>query len=109
MGGFLYLPGVNGASPWAETAAEGAGNLLECSLGCYSSRLLLNGMDDVAQRLPANPNVCLVSDKVSGTSSAGSGVYAQISVRAWRQHFDEIGSARGVVDSCRSFCSVPGH
>ena len=30
------LSGVNG-SPWAESPAEGAGNLLECSLGYYTS------------------------------------------------------------------------
>ena len=33
--------GINGASPWASSADEGAGNLLECSLGSYSSRLPL--------------------------------------------------------------------
>ena len=31
----------NGAFPWAESVAEGAGNLLECSTGPCSSRLLL--------------------------------------------------------------------
>ena len=47
---------------WAETAAEGAGTLLECSLGSYSSRLLLEwslpeGFDagDAALRLPDKP------------------------------------------------------
>ena len=59
-----FLSGSNGASPWAGNAAESAGNLLECSLGSYSSRLLLEwnmsdefDSDDIAQRLPADPNV----------------------------------------------------
>ena len=29
------LSGVNGCSPWAEGAAEAAGNLPECALGSY--------------------------------------------------------------------------
>ena len=29
--------GVNGGSPWANDPAEGAGNLLECALGSYTS------------------------------------------------------------------------
>ena len=33
------LSGVNGSSPWAGAADEGAGNLLECSMGSYSSDL----------------------------------------------------------------------
>ena len=33
------LSGTHGVSPWAEIAAQGAGNLLECALGPYSSRL----------------------------------------------------------------------
>ena len=72
--------------------------------------------DGVAHRFPANPNVwtdgSLVLDKVSGASSAGSGMYTHVSGSAWRyrrwEHLDEIGSARGVVDSYRRFCSVPG-
>ena len=35
--------GVNGGSPWAQTPAEGAVNLLECALGRYSSNQLLSG------------------------------------------------------------------
>ena len=31
------LSGINGGSPWAQTPAEGAVNLLECALGRYSS------------------------------------------------------------------------
>ena len=54
----------------------------------------------------------LISDKVSGASSAGSGLYAHVSGWAWRhgqwEHLDEIGSAKGVVDLCWSFCCVPG-
>ena len=44
------LPGVAGDSPWAGFAAEGAGNLLDCSMGSYSSHLphewdVLDGSD----------------------------------------------------------------
>ena len=78
---------VNGAAPWAGTAAEGAADLLE--LGSYSSRLLLEwdmphefDADDVAQLLPTDPHVwtdgSLVLDKVSGASSSGSGFYAHL-------------------------------
>ena len=35
------LSGVNGVSPWAESVPQGAGDLLECSLGSWSSRLFL--------------------------------------------------------------------
>ena len=35
------LSRVNGGSPWAETPAEGAGNLLECALGPSTSGLLV--------------------------------------------------------------------
>ena len=34
------LSGRNGGSPWAEDPAVGAGNLLECALGRYTSGLL---------------------------------------------------------------------
>ena len=34
------LSWVNGGSPWAESPAKGAGNLLECALGPYTSGLL---------------------------------------------------------------------
>ena len=34
------LSGVNGASPWAADASEGAGYLVEVALGRYSSGLL---------------------------------------------------------------------
>ena len=88
--------------------AEGARNLLECSPGSYSSRSLLEwdmpdefDAEDDAQCLPADPNIrtdCrLISDKVSGASSAGSGFYVHLSGRAWRhrrwRHHDDIGSA----------------
>ena len=32
---------MNGSSPWAGAASAGAGNLLQCSMGSYSSDLLL--------------------------------------------------------------------
>ena len=34
------LSGVNGASPWAADASEGAGYLVEVALGQYSSGLV---------------------------------------------------------------------
>ena len=107
---------VNGGSPWAESAAEGARILLECSLGSYSSRMLLEWdvpdefeRDDFARRLPVDPNVWTdgsnVLDEVSVASSAGSGTYAHVSGRTWRhrrwEHLDEMGPVRDViVDSC---------
>ena len=69
-------------------------NLLECSLGRYSSRLLLewevpawfDDREDVARRLPAHPNVwtdgSFVLGRVSGASSAGSGMYGHVSRQA---------------------------
>ena len=33
------LSGMNGGSPWTESPADGAGNLLECALGSYTSGL----------------------------------------------------------------------
>ena len=39
-GWLLLLSGINGGSPWAETPADGAGNLLECALGPFTSNLL---------------------------------------------------------------------
>ena len=60
----LLSLGVHGASLWAGSASEGAGTLLECSVGSFSSRLLLGcdvldefDRDSIAQRMPASPNV----------------------------------------------------
>ena len=70
MAGCLYFL-VSGC------ADEGAGNLLGCFLGSYSSHLLF-------RRVPDNPNVWtgggLVLDEVSGASSAGSSMYAHVPV-----------------------------
>ena len=112
-----WLPlrsGENGASPWAETAAQGAGNLLESALGTCSSRLLFDwnlldefDADDASLRLPNNPNdsigVSLVLDEVSGASASGSGFYSHLPGASWSSrrwgHLDEL----GVGDSCRGF------
>ena len=40
MVGFLCLSGVNGPSPWAASASEGASYLVEAVLGCYSSGMV---------------------------------------------------------------------
>ena len=80
------LCGVNGGPPWAEDPAEGAGSLLECALGSYTSGLLAEwqlpdvfGAEGAAERVPAEPDVwtdgSLVEDKVSGASSSGSGFF----------------------------------
>ena len=63
-------------------------------MGSYSAHLLLEwdvpdecDRTDIAQRLPAITNVwtdgSFVLDKVSGASSAGSGMCAHVSGRAW--------------------------
>ena len=116
------LSGVNGHSLWAESAAEGAGNLLERSLGSYSSRQLREwevpaefDREDAVRRMPGNLNVwsdgSVVLDKVSRASSGGFGMFAHVSGDAWRfrewGHLDLVQPARGSgMDSCRSFCSV---
>ena len=123
--GWLPLLSVvnGGGSPWAENPAEGAGNLLECALGLYTSGLLADwqlpvGFDAVAaeERVAAEPDVwtdgSLVEDKVSGASSSGSGVFAGRVGRLWADrrwgHSDgDVGSDR-VIRSCRGYCSVPG-
>ena len=63
-GWLRLLSGVNGASPWEETAAQGAGNLLDSALGSYSSWLLFDwrlpdefDASDAATRVPDNPNI----------------------------------------------------
>ena len=71
------LSGVNGESPWAAAADEAAVNMLECSLGACTARLLGDweapagvGWDAAADMMPANPDVwtdgSLVRDEVSG-------------------------------------------
>ena len=69
------LSGVNGGSPWAaENPAEGAGSLLECALGSYTSGLLAEwqlpvvfDVEEAAGRVPDEPDVwtdgSLVHDK----------------------------------------------
>ena len=84
------LSGANGGSPWAENPAEGAGNLLECTLGSYTLGLLSEwqvpvGFDakGAAGRVPDEPDVwtdgSLVQDKVSGACSSGSGFFNHLS------------------------------
>ena len=81
------LSGVNGGSPWAADASEGAGYLVEVALGRYSSGLVAewsppDGFDAVgaASQTPGDPNVwtdgSLVLDEGTGVSSSGAGFFA---------------------------------
>ena len=58
------LSGANGGSPWAQTPAEGAVNILECALGRYSSGQLTEwqlpadfDVDGAALRVADDPDV----------------------------------------------------
>ena len=116
------LSGVNGASPWAADASEGAGCLVEVALGQYSSGLVAewspsDEFDAVqaASSMPDHPNVwtdgSLVLDRVTGVSSSGAGFFAHQSDNCWSGrswcHVDGI-RADDDVSSCRGFFSVPG-
>ena len=92
------------------SAEEDVRSLLEVSMGSYS-------VESAVGQLPANPDSwsgsCLVLDKVSRASSAGSGICAHLPGSAWVhrkwEHLDLLQPAHGsVVESCRGFCSVPG-
>ena len=85
------LSGINGASPWAASAAESASYLVEAALGGYSSGLIaewgLPGEFDgveTASLLPDHPNVwtdgSLVLDRVTGVSSSGAEFFLLISL-----------------------------
>ena len=110
------LSGINGGSPWAQSPAEGAVNLLECSLGRYSFsqlsewRLPLDfDVEGASRRVAEEPDVwtdgSLVDDKVSGVSSAGAGCFTY---RVSRLHWDDDVGDDSVVSASRGFCSVPG-
>ena len=125
MGWLPSLSGVNGDFPWAESAAEGAGNLPQCSLGSYSSRHLreweVPAESDRGRMLsdvcPATSTcgLCMVAlflIRCPEPRPGGSGMFAHVSGDAWRfrkwRHLDLVQPARGSgMDSCRSFCSVP--
>ena len=103
------LSGVNGASPWAGTASEGAFYLVETALGRYSSGLVSEwsppydfDADEVSARMLDAPKVwsdgSIVLDSVTGVSAAGAGMSA---------HVDRVQSG-GVAHSCGGFVSVPG-
>ena len=88
------LSGVNGCSPWAASAPDSAGYLVESALGGYSSGLLAEwGLSvefdavEAASLLPDSPNVCtdgsLVLDRVTGVSSSGAGFFAHQPVSCW--------------------------
>ena len=116
------LSGIHGVSPWAASAAESAGYLVESALGGYSSGLLAEwGPPDeydqvaVASLVQDHPNVwsdgSLVLDKVTGISSSGAGFFAHQSVSFWDdRRWGQVDLIRpeGNVQSCRGFCSVPG-
>ena len=116
------LSGVNGGSPWAQTPAEGAVNLLECALGRYSSSQLSEwrlpvdfDVEGAARRVAEEPDVwtdgSLVDDRMSGVSSAGTGCFTHRVSRLWAnwkwgRWDDDVGDG-SVVSACRCFCSVP--
>ena len=116
------LSGVNVGSPWAQTLAEGAGNLLECALGRYSSSMLTEwrflvdfDVEGASRRVAEEPDVwtdgCLVDDRMSGTS-AGAWCFTKRISRLWTcwrwGHWDDDVGDGSVVSACRCFCSVPG-
>ena len=114
------LSGINGGSPWALSPAEGASNLLECSLGRYSSSQLSEwqlpagfDVEGAARRVPdVWTDGILVDDKMSGVSSVGTGCFTFRVRRLWASwkwgHWDEGVGDGSVVSACRGFCSVPG-
>ena len=78
------LSGVNGASPWAASAAGSAGYLVESALGGYSSGLCAEwGPSDGYDVMPDHPDVwtdgSLVLVRVTCVSSSGAGFFAQCS------------------------------
>ena len=104
--------------------AEGAVNLLECSLGRYSSSQLSEwrlpagfDVEGAARRVAEEPDVwtdgSLVDDKVSGVSSAGAGLlhlkgFVGFGLAGSGGHwYDDVGDG-SVVSACRGYCSVPG-
>ena len=116
------LCGVNGASPWAADASEGAVHLVEVALGRYSPWLVAewsppDGVDAVgaASQMLGVPNFwtdgSLVLDQVTGVSSSAAGFFAHQSEDCWSGrrwgHLDHV-RPEGEVQSCRGFCSVPG-
>ena len=80
---------------WWVGADDAAVNMLESALGSYSSDILQGwdvpqsvDWDSAADRAPPSPDVwtdgSLVRDEVSGSASAGAGVYARLHVDNWR-------------------------
>ena len=111
------LSGVDGASPWAASASEGASYLVEAALGRYSSCFVAEwglpdgfDADEVAARMPDAPEVwsdgSLVLDSVTGVSAAGAGLFAHQSEHCWSDrrwgHFDRVQLDR-VPRYCRGF------
>ena len=63
------LSGVNGASPWAASAAESARYLVEAALGCYSSCMITewsppDAYGRVELRLPLWSRITLMSGRI---------------------------------------------
>ena len=122
MAGFLCFLGFNGAPPWAVDASESAAYLVEVALGRFSSGMLSEWSpsdefdhDVAVSSLPDHPDVwtdgSLVLDRLTGVSSAGSGIFAHQAEHFWGGRW--WGHVDGVridpsIASCRSFCSVPG-
>ena len=105
------LSGVNGASPWADSASY----LVESALGGYSSGLLAGwGLPvefDAVEAASLCSDGSLVLDRVTGVSSSDAGFFAHLPVSCWDHRcWDHVDPVRSVGDfsSCQGFCSVPG-
>ena len=116
------LSGINGAVPWAASASESAGYLVEVALGRYSSGMVTEwspsdefDLLEAASSVPDHPNVwtdgSLILDRVTGVSSSGAGFFAHQSESCWSSrrwgHVDSVRTNSGV-PSCKGFCSVSG-
>ena len=116
------LSGVS-RSHWAEGAADGAGNLLECALGPCTSGFVGDwqlpvGFDAgcAAERVAAEPGVWTDGSVVEKRSLVFlhlvQGFFTDRSGHLWADrrwgHLDDDVGGNMAIGSCRGFCSVPG-
>ena len=114
---YLFSLGVMVDHLGHRAPAEGAGNLLECVLGRYSSDVLMvwqlpDGFDAEGAEPDVWTDGSLVQDQVSGASSAGVDCFIFRCSHLWADwewgHLDEDVGDDAVGCACRGFCSVPG-